>query len=531
VKRRITISVLILSFVLAAAYQSGISANEGWERVSEGIEYQEFRLPGPNRVFVARMDRANPNVILETSIAQGKLSGGRETVSDMALRYDQAINTWDTSRMDIGQRLGPIIDTNSNSNHGRSQWGARNNVIVAINGSFFDFGTGIARGGMMHSGWYVKPFGELAGYSGFAWKRIGSSFIGECIHHRPDKQILTNLTRNQTMQIDGINFPRRAQHLIIYTPQFDRRSYVEYNSVEALVEITEPVGIKPLPAMILGIVREVDDEPNAFTIPFDHIVLSARGPAREPFLDMMHAGDVVGISLELTSFAEDCETLLPHDWTKAYASLGGSFFFLQDGEIVYFDDNLGATQRHPRTAICYNDAYIHFVVVDGRRNGYSRGMSIPELANFCKGTLHTDWGINQDGGGSSTMWVNGEVKNLPSDGNERLVANGMMMVIVEPMERSSTFQVGDQVRTHRSVPIRLGPGTNYSTIKHLEENVDGRIIPHLNHLNGVMAKGTYWWRVEIGGRVGWVNERALSRANTPPIYIASQIMKHSMFVP
>jgi hypothetical protein len=531
VKWRATISIIILSLICGAAYQSGLSAAEGWETISDGIEYKEFRLPGPNKVFVARMDRANPNVILESSIAQGKLSGGTETVSDMALRYDQAINTWDAYSINRRQRLGPIFDTVSNSNHSQSTWGARNNVVVAINGSFFNLETGVARGGMMHSGWYAKPFGELGGWSGFAWKRIGSSFIGECVHHRPDKQILTNLTQNQTMQIDGINFPRRGQHLIIYTPQYDRRSYVEENSVEALVELTEPVGIKPLPAMTLGIVREVDNEPNAFTIPFDHIVLSARGPARGPFLEMLHAGDVVGISLELTSFAEDCETLLPHDWTKTYASIGGSFFFLRDGEIGYFEDNLGATQRHPRTAICNNDAYIYFVVVDGRREEYSRGMTITELANFCKDTLHATWGINQDGGGSSTMWVNGEVMNSPSDGHEREVANGMMMVVVEPMQRSSTFQVGDLVRTLKPAPIRLGPGPNYSTIKSVKENVDGRIIPHLNHLNGVMAKGTYWWKVEFDGTAGWVDERALALANTPPIYIASKFMIHNMLVP
>jgi hypothetical protein len=121
--------------------------------------------------------------------------------------------------------------------------------------------------------------------------------------------------------------------------------------------------------------------------------------------------------------------------------------------------------------------------------------------------------------------------NSPSDGHEREVANGMMMVVVEPMQRSSTFQVGDLVRTLKPAPIRLGPGPNYSTIKSVKENVDGRIIPHLNHLNGVMAKGTYWWKVEFDGTAGWVDERALALANTPPIYIASKFMIHNMLVP
>ena len=85
-----------------------------WQEVGMGIQYREFYLPGPNHVYVARMERDNPQVTLETSIAQGRLSGGLETVREMAGRYDQAINYWS------------------------EVWGSRNQVVVAINGSFFN---------------------------------------------------------------------------------------------------------------------------------------------------------------------------------------------------------------------------------------------------------------------------------------------------------------------------------------------------------------------------------------------------------
>jgi hypothetical protein len=41
----------------------------------------------------------------------------------------------------------------------------------------------------------------------------------------------------------------------------------------------------------------------------------------------------------------------------------------------------------------------------------SEGMTIPELARSAKNTLGASWGISQDGGGSSTMVVNGQVMN------------------------------------------------------------------------------------------------------------------------
>jgi hypothetical protein len=110
------------------------------------------------------------------------------------------------------------------------------------------------------------------------------------------------------------------------------------------------------------------------------------------------------------------------------------------------------------------------------------------------------------------MWVNGEVVNSPSDGREREVANGMMMIVVEPMERSVTFWPGDRVISEQTTNIYLGPG-NYVPISSVAKNTEGIILPHINYTNGILAKGTYWWKVDFNGLVGWVVEDALSLAN------------------
>ena len=38
------------------------------------------------------------------------------------------------------------------------------------------------------------------------------------------------------------------------------------------------------------------------------------------------------------------------------------------------------------------------------------------------------------------------------------------------------------------------------------------ILEHFNNLNGVLAKGSFWWMVSIEGNVGWVPEEALISA-------------------
>lgn len=79
------------------------------------------------------------------------------------------------------------------------------------------------------------------------------------------------------------------------------------------------------------------------------------------------------------------------------------------------------TSQAPRTAIGQTaSGILHVVVVDGR-NADSAGCSTVELANYLvsQGCVTA---FNLDGGGSSTIWYNGNVINVPSDGAERPVA-------------------------------------------------------------------------------------------------------------
>ena len=53
-------------------------------------------------------------------------------------------------------------------------------------------------------------------------------------------------------------------------------------------------------------------------------------------------------------------------------------------------------------------------------------MSLNELASVmrragCKSA------INLDGGGSTTMWINGEIVNRPSDGRERKISSAIVL--------------------------------------------------------------------------------------------------------
>lgn len=514
---KIFLAVVALLICLTVTAQ----AEDNWQPVGDGIDYREFHTTEPNDIYVARMDRANRGAILDSAVGEGRISHGTERVSEMFRRYDDAINFWGGS------------------------WGQRNRVVVAINGAYFNE-IGAPDSGQVISGWYAKRFTDLGGGSGLAYGLNRSVAIGQCVLNDRAKQTVTIIHKSRadtTLAIDGLNIPRGADQLILYTPQYDDFTHTTANGLEVLVEMARPTLILPFPASADGFVRQIRDRQGQSLIPFDHVVLSASGKARERLLDGLQSGDRVRISQEITSFDKDCASSYLHNWSKTYASIGGAFNVLRDGQIIASDEK-GGVVKHPRTAIAYNDRHIFFIVVDGRNPQRSVGMTFEEVAAFARDSLGATWAILQDGGGSSVMVVNGQVKNHPvsacsvvylplvqggnpqqpapdtptpiPDANpryscERSVANAMLMINVQPAKRSAAFRAFDLVTLPAQAEIRLGPGSNYPAFRSLPANTQGLVLPHDKNLNGIQAKGSYWWKVAVGNSSGWVEEQAIVR--------------------
>ncbi len=92
------------------------------------------------------------------------------------------------------------------------------------------------------------------------------------------------------------------------------------------------------------------------------------------------------------------------------------------------NDEVGrAKASNPRTAIGLIDAnHFVFVVSDGRTDE-SEGLSLYELAEFMRG-LGVKEAYNLDGGGSSTMYFNGEVINNPTT-NGKIKERGVSDIV------------------------------------------------------------------------------------------------------
>lgn len=515
------LSLLLLLVLFPVLPVQAQEPSSEWIPLAEGLSYREYDLMDPpNQVFVTRLERSNPNVTIESSIAQGRLSGGLETVMGMAARYDGALNYW-------GQA-----------------WGSTNQVVAAINGFYYDPATGVPFSGQVHSGWYAKRFSDHH-TSGFAWQLDRDAFIGDFVFHYDDRQVIHFLDRaGVTMPFDAINIPRPDQKLVLYTPQYDARTLTDNSGLEVLVQMDRPTLLLPTPnVMATGTIVAVRPQAGSTPIPFDHIVLSAHGQAASSLLALVQVGERIGISQEIANYPDSPAV----DWTKTYASIAGDFHYLIAGELQEFSGS--ALVRDPRTAIAFNAEYIFFIVVDGRNPGVSEGMTIQELGEFSRDVLQASDGVAQDGGGSSTMVINGQVVNntycnnvfctaklflplllggvaqpggdplalQPTTGGpvtwdasgqvlQRWVANGMLMVVVQPKAQSVNYIGGDQIVTVLPAAVRLGPGDNYASLATLPAGAPGLVLEHNLGLQGVYARGVYWWPVSFDGVAGWVAE-------------------------
>ena len=82
--------------------------------------------------------------------------------------------------------------------------------------------------------------------------------------------------------------------------------------------------------------------------------------------------------------------------------------------------------KNPRSAIGYTaDGNLIMVAVDGRE-GSSVGMTLMQLANFMKkaGCINA---MNLDGGGSTVMYVNGQVENNPAFKGGIAISNALVL--------------------------------------------------------------------------------------------------------
>jgi hypothetical protein len=281
----------------------------------------------------------------------------------------------------------------------------------------------------------------VAGVNGdlFAWEdgRPSSVLVrGGVLDHspNPDRSSL-GITQDGTLLVDklrmfgtwrgvnqrrpmDVNHPPGPNGATLYTPAWGPATPDGQGTLEATIYPLPPTTIG---GDIAGPVIQVTQN-GGTPIPAGGAVLVARGTSAQRFLEEAPVGTNAVFRI-----------LISPDWPTAGVTdmIGGGPVLVRDGKPVFRAGEQFTTSqlaRNPRTGVGQlADGRIVFVVADGRRRGYSVGMTNFELAQTLV-RLGAVTGFALDAGGSSTIAFDGTVLNRPSDGGERAVSECLCLL-------------------------------------------------------------------------------------------------------
>ena len=219
----------------------------------------------------------------------------------------------------------------------------------------------------------------------------------------------------------GFNEESAPNRLVLFTPSAGPSTRTRGGREWILApEASGTASGLPIGARMKLRVTEIREGGNS-PIPTHGFVLSA-GPALVRRLPTVNTQQVLEV---------DLSTSVPMN--DAVSGIGGGPMLVRNHRAVRIeipDDDAyqfkSMKERHPRSAVGWNREHYFFVSVDGRQKE-SVGMTLEELGEHLA-AIGCSEAMNLDGGGSATLWADGRIRNHPSDGGERPIANALVIV-------------------------------------------------------------------------------------------------------
>ena len=286
--------------------------------------------------------------------------------------------------VEINQKLNPNLQINPQLSSSRlaskstiTTLARKNNSLVAINGTYFKPQTGVPLGTLMINGKI---------YTGPIYNRVAMGIFEEGFDMARLELNAQVKSFKGNLKVDNINQPRMlSTHVIVYTPEWG-------SFAPPSPKYGKQIAVENGKIVSIG----------TQTMPIPHNGYVIVGPDER--LSKLYRAKHVDLDIKT----------IPN-WDNVKHIISGGPYLVKNGEVFVdmTEQKLGAIGgKNPRTAIGYTqDGNFIMVAVDGRE-GASVGLTLKELAWFMKsiGCINA---MNLDGGGSTVMYVNGRVVNMP----------------------------------------------------------------------------------------------------------------------
>jgi hypothetical protein len=223
----------------------------------------------------------------------------------------------------------------------------------------------------------------------------------------------------QRRTLNDLNQSPGTNGISLFTPSYGPATPVAPGVTEAVVFPFPPTAAN---TDLTGPVVQVAGTSGGTPIPQGGAVLVGRGTAGQRLLEDAPVGTFLTLRL-----------IFRPEWTGVTNAVGGGPVLVRGGGPVFrAQEAFTSSQlapRNPRTGVGQlADGQVLMVVTDGRRPGYSVGMTNFELAQTMV-RLGAVTGSAFDGGGSSSLAFDGQLLNRPSDrGGERPVSNALQLM-------------------------------------------------------------------------------------------------------
>lgn len=444
-------------------------------QLAPGIRKKYFDIDGAigaQNVFVIEYDGKTSNVGLKTELAKDQLVG-LETTSSQANSVEQ-----------------------NDSYH----------VVAGVNADYFDK-QGQPIDLMMMDGSIVStsqtPLNELA--------VLGVKADGKAIIGAPQVAMNVSVNGQESYAINSVNRKRSANHLVLYTRDFNATTGTNELGTEVRVKI-DSGKLNGSETLVGTVLENVTGVGNA-KLNKGEIILSGHNFASQ-FLQKIQVGDQIAISTKFT----------PAEWNDVRESVSGRYHLVKNGVL----QTIKVAGVAPRTAVgIKKDGSIFTTVIDGRTTE-SKGLTLQNTAKLMQ-DLGAVYAMTFDGGGSSTVVTRelGDnkvtVQNKPSDGHERSVSNSLLFIseyktgaLATIIPVSTVLEVFEgETYTDLSVPVKgidqyMNPVTISGNAK-----VTSSILTNTNGKQVVNAKpGTYAGVATYDGKTANIQLKVTNGAPT-----------------
>lgn len=388
---RLTALIIIL-FSLSCTLTAQLKDSLITEEIAPGVTYSKiYRAQDTLSINLLKADLRQGDYYIRAAKARDRLLG-REKTSQMASRFQDSTHE----------------------------------ILAAVNADFFNMKTGEVESNMVIEGQFLKavrvtdspfdPSHKIHSQFAFTYDKKPLiekfSFSGEVILPGGNKSSITR-----------INSAADSNSFTLYNfYEGDETPEAKVNINEAEVELTPVVTQSDTflcvasSSVLLG---------GRHTITKGKSILTATGSLAQVLQNGVKYGDTIKVIVRLNPYFKGIRTV-----TGGWPQIVRNGMNLADeADSVEGTFPKFSRVKHPRTGIGFSSdsLTIYFITVDGRQES-SSGATLKEFADLMisEGIYN---GLNLDGGGSTTMVIDGNVVNRPSDKEgERPVGNCLLLI-------------------------------------------------------------------------------------------------------